>query len=104
MKNKRLMAFTIFLFSLFQNITETLLFYSLCCCLYVSSFGAFPVFLVSRPIPAVYSKIPDLYAKIPCYLGFYVRYRAQCATGGGGPLGVLQSSLALYMFLIGLVF
>ena len=34
------------------------LFYSLCCiCLCVPSFGMFPAFLVSRPIPAFYAKI-----------------------------------------------
>ena len=61
---------------------NTLLFYSLCClCLCVPSFGTFPVFPVSRPIPDFYAKIPDFYANIPCYLGLYARY-CTCCTGG----------------------
>ena len=36
-------------------------------------------FPVSRPIPT-------FYADIPCYLGFYARYCAWCAVGGGGSL------------------
>ena len=65
---------------------ETLLIYSLCClCLCLSSFGAFHVFLVSRPIPDFYTKIPAFYANITCYRGFYARYYVWCAVGGGGP-------------------
>ena len=56
---------------------ETLLVYYLyCLCLCVSSFRAFTVFPVSRPIPAFFIKITDFYDDIPCYLGFYARYRA----------------------------
>ena len=49
-------------------------------CLYVSPFGACPVFLVSFPISA-------FYADILCYLGFYARYCAWCALGGGSLCG-----------------
>ena len=64
---------------------DTLLFYSLCyLCLCVSSFGAFPVFPVSRPIPDFYAKIPDFYVDIPCYLWFYARWGGG-GGGGGGP-------------------
>ena len=56
-------------------------------------------FLFSRPIPAFDTTIPALYAEIPCYLVFYVQYRARCASGGG-PIGSLEASLDLYMLLI----
>ena len=56
-------------------------------------FQAFPVFLVSRPIPAFYSKIPAFYANIPCYLGFYAQDTAWCAVGGGGGQCVAMWSL-----------
>ena len=66
---------------------QRLLFFS-CCRLCISSFGSFPISPVSHPIPDFYAKISALYADIPCYLGFYVRYRARCATGmGWGYLG-----------------
>ena len=70
-----------------SNISgETLLYYLLCCLfLCVSYLGAFPVFPVSRTIPAFYAKIPAFYADIPCYLGFYAWYCAWCAVGGGRP-------------------
>ena len=76
--------------------------YSLCCRrLCISSFGAFPVLLISRPIPDFYAKIPDFYAAIMCYLGFYAQYRAWCAVGGavgrgrGGSFGWLGAVLSL---------
>ena len=63
---------------------ETLLVYSLCCIyLCISIFGEFPVFPVSCPIPDFNAKITALNANIPCYLGFYARYYAWCAMGGG---------------------
>ena len=44
-------------YNIFLKLNETLLVYSICChCLCISSFGAFPVFLVSRPIPDCYAK------------------------------------------------
>ena len=59
-----------FLFCLIWK--KTLLFYFIyIVCLYVPSFGTFPVFKVSCPIAAFYAQIPDFYANIPCYLGFY---------------------------------
>ena len=71
--------------------TQKLLFYSLCCNPWISSFESFPFFLFSHPIPdfyadipALYANITALYAKIPWYLVFYVQYRARCAIGGGG--------------------
>ena len=74
-----------------------ILFYSLCCCLCVSSFRLFPFFLFSCLIPAVYVEITALYAVILYYLGFYLWYRAQCRTGGwGGPLDGAEASLAYW--------
>ena len=78
----------------------TLLFYSLCCCLCVSSFGSFPVFLFSRSTPTFYANIPDLYAKIPCCLVFYMQYHERCANGEGGSMGGVEASLSSYAFLI----
>ena len=53
------------------------MFYSIyCLCTSVHSFGTFPVFPASRPIPDFYAEIPAFYANIPCYLGFYARYCA----------------------------
>ena len=46
-------------------------------------FQFFRIFPISRPIPAFNADIPAFNAQIPCYLGFYVRYHARCATGGG---------------------
>ena len=88
---------------------NTLIFYSLCCCIYVSScicvssFRSFTVFPVSRLITAFYAEIPALCANIPCYLGFYMRYHTRCATGRGwrGTLGGVEASFFLYLFLIG---
>ena len=58
--------------------------YLLCClCLCIPSFGVFPVFPVSRPIPALYAKISVFFANIPCCLGFYTWYSAWCTQGGG---------------------
>ena len=76
------------------------MFYSLCCSLFVSSFGLFPILLFSPFIPAFYANIPALYAKIPGYLVFYVQYRAWCASGGGGggPMGGVEASLESYVF------
>ena len=74
-----------FYFWFFNIIKEMLLFYSLCCpCICVSSFGAFPVFPGSRPIPDFYSKIHAFYANIMHYLGFHAQYCAWCTVGGRG--------------------
>ena len=47
------------------------------------------ILTVSHPIPTFYAKIPTFYANIPFYMGFYSRYRAWCA-GGGGVLETYQ--------------
>ena len=45
-------------------------------------FSNFPVSPFSRPISDFYADIPALYSGIPCYLVFYMEYRAWCASGG----------------------
>ena len=83
------------------KFNNTLLCYSLCCCLYISYFGLFLVFLFFCPISTFYANIPALYAKIPCYLLSYVQYRAKYASEvGWGPVGGVETSLDLYIFLI----
>ena len=69
------------------KVLKTLLYYSICCCLYVYYFGLNHVSLLSCLIPDFYAHIPSLYAEILCYLVFYVEYRARCASGGGGDGG-----------------
>ena len=79
--------------------------YSLCCRLCVSSFVSFPVFPVScflirslifTPISLLYT-LKSRVTLISTWNTFFVREWG----GGGGPMGDVEASLALYVFLIG---
>ena len=103
MRNKRLMAFTIFLFSLFQNITETQIFILYIAVSASPLSGSFPLFWF--PVQSLLFTPKSLLCTPTSRANLDSTYGTACGAqlggGGGGPLGGVEASLALYVFLIG---